>query len=110
MLTTDEHSIDIDRAIENEHYVVHPSPRGEQEFDITIYYEEYSPTVIYFYNIVINGKTKEIMFDFEIISSPILGLSKENDPNIRRLASLVLQDFIFKSAQQGNVTFIDMPQ
>jgi hypothetical protein len=94
--------------LEEEHYSMLPSSVHEQAYEVEILVGEYKGTVIEYGEVFINGKTKEISFDFDIIKSPIKALAKENQPNLQKQASLILQNIIGTLISKKAVMLKDM--
>ena len=99
--------IEFDDMLENEHYLFLPSPTGEQDYMLQILVGQFKDTKIQFFDIRLDGKKGELSFDFDVLYSPIEGLSPINNPELRKTASLMVQDVLNNAIKNKTVELYD---
>ena len=91
---------------ENKDYELIPSPNDSHSWHIRILTGDFIETVIQYGTVSFDGKRKQFTYDFNIVESPDLNLTTDNE-DLHFVLARVLEDIIERGEKEGWVELKD---
>lgn len=96
--------LDLDKPNEHIDYQLVPSFEGAtQTWDVKVLRAPFDGTVIRFENIALNGETKELNFNFQVVETLDESVANTDNVELQTFAADVLQDILVAAINDGTL-------